>query len=681
MAKKKSRNGGEDDTSPRRRGRAANPKTKARRRSFLGRIFYWTLVLVTWVGIIGTGAAAYVVLSVSAPDVYRLPERERGIVVLAANGEVLAHRGVFQGDQIRLDELPDYVPEAVIAIEDRRFYSHFGVDPIGLIRAAYANMRSGRIVQGGSTITQQLAKNLFLQPERTYKRKLQELVLALWLEYTYSKEEILQLYVNRVYFGGGAYGVEAAAQRFFDKSARYVNLPEAAMLAGALKAPSRYSPTASRERSRARAALVLDAMVRSEFISPIDGRLAVDNPAALARVSTASAKQYIVDWIAELVPSFVAASENNLIVHTTIDIEMQEAAEAVVRRHLDANGTASNVSQAAAVVMTPRGEIRALIGGASYAQSQYNRAVQAQRQPGSAFKPFVYLAALENGLTPETIRVDEPFRIGDWQPRNYSGRHYGPVSLRQGLVNSLNTIAVRLTMELGVGEVVERARRLGIRTPLHNNASLALGTAEVILLELTGAYGSFANGGFGVLPHVITQITTTSGELVYRRDGSGAGRVIEPRHVGAMNDMLSQVIREGTGRRGALGEHPAAGKTGTSQDSRDAWFVGYTAALVAGVWTGNDDGTPMRDVTGGGLPTEIWRDIMMAAMRGYAPAPLPGGGAVEPRGIVDILRNFSVATIQDFLRGDTADAPRAPTGGGTGGSSGSFVDEISESTR
>jgi penicillin-binding protein 1A len=636
---------------------------------------YWLAVLTMWGGIISAGLGVYVVLSVQAPNLYQMPQRERGIVVLAADGDVLAHRGVFQGDQVRIDELPDYVPQAVIAIEDRRFYSHFGVDPIGLVRAIYVNVRAGRIVQGGSTLTQQLAKNLFLEPERTFKRKLQEAVLALWLEYQYSKEEILQLYLNRVYYGGGAYGIEAAAQRFFNKSARYVNVSEAAVLAGVLKAPSRYAPTSNRELAEERAFLVLTSMVSEGFISAEDGQLAVDNPAAVTRTPYTSARQYIVDWVSELVPAFVAARPENLIVRTTIDGDLQEAAERLVRARLNAEPAASRVSQAALVTMAPDGAIHALIGGASYADSQYNRAVQARRQPGSAFKPFIFLTALEHGLTPQTVRVDEPIRIGDWQPRNYAERYYGPVTLQQSLARSLNSVAARLTAELGTGEVVERAQRLGIHSPLHTNMSIALGTAEVGLIELTGAYASFANSGYGVLPHIITEITTLTGEVVYSRDGSGAGRVVSRTNARQMNQMLSEVIATGTGRRAALEHHPAAGKSGTSQESRDAWFIGYTAHLVTGVWTGNDNGSPMHEVTGGGLPATIWHDIMAEAHAGLNPLSLTDDGSTEPQSIVDLLRDLSVATIQDLL------SREVEAGATESGSSGNYVDEITENPR
>ena len=507
---------------------------------------------------------------------------------------------------------------------DRRFRNHFGIDVMGLGRAMFENLKARRVVQGGSTITQQLAKNLFLKPERTLTRKMQEAVLALWLEYKFTKDEILQLYLNRVYFGGGAYGVEAAAKRFFGKSARDVTLAEAAVLAGVLKAPSRYSPTSSRKRAEGRAYVVLSAMVEAGYISKAEGQLAVDNPAAVARNHYISARQYIVDWVAELVPGYAGAANTNLVVETTIDIDAQVAAEKIVRTRLWKDGGKLNVTQAAMVVMSTSGDVRAMIGGLNYARSQYNRAVKARRQPGSAFKPFVYLTALERGLSPDSVVHDAPYRYKNWAPKNYRDKYYGDVTLRQALARSLNSVAARLTVELGPAEVADRARRLGIKSELTRNATIALGTSEVGVIEIAAAYAPFANGGMGVLPHIIDRITTLDGRAVYERRVAGSGRVVSAANVRAMNDMLSAVVREGTGRKAALDHHPAAGKTGTSQGFKDAWFVGYTASYVAAVWTGNDNGKPTNKVTGGGLPAVIWHDVMAEDPRRPARLRLAG---------------------------------------------------------
>ena len=672
MARKKRAPARGGKAKPRKRQARGKKRSARPKRSFLRRSVYWMFVLCLWGGIAGVGAAAYLILSVSGTDLYALPQKERGVVVLAANGEVLARRGQFQGDRVRLDELPGYLPQAVIAIEDRRFRSHFGIDVFGLGRAMVENIKALRIVQGGSTLTQQLAKNLFLKPDRTLERKMQEAVLALWLEYKYSKDEILQLYLNRVYFGGGAYGVEAAAKRFFDKPASDVTLAEAAVLAGVLKAPSRYTPTRSRKRAEQRAYVVLSAMVEEGFITARQGQLAVDNPAATVRKPYISAKQYIVDWISDLVPDYVAATNTNLIVETTIDLDAQAVAEAAVRDRLRAQGKKLKVTQAAMVIMTPHGEIRAMVGGANYARSQFNRAVQARRQPGSAFKPFVFLTALEHGFSPDSTATDAPFRHGNWSPRNYRDKYYGEVSLRQALARSLNSVSARLTVELGPAEVAARARRLGIRSKLTENATIALGTSEVGLIEIASAYAPFANGGMGVVPHIISRITTLDGTPVYERTGGGAGRVVTGRNVGAMNDMLSTVMREGTGRNAVLARHPAAGKTGTSQGFKDAWFVGYTASHVAAVWVGNDNGSPTNKVTGGGLPAQIWHDAM-ADIHAYLPGvPLPGDDAREPQSIVNLLRDLSFSAFRDLLGGDN----KTP-----GKDIGSIIDEISENPR
>ena len=663
---------------------AAKGKRKpAAKRSVLVRTAYWLLVIGLWVGIVGGCAAAYLIWSVADTNLYALPQKERGIVVLAADRRVLARRGAFEGDKIRLDELPDYLIEAVIAIEDRRFRGHFGIDVVGLGRAVYENVKARRVVQGGSTLTQQLAKNLFLKPERTFERKLQEAVLALWLEYIYTKDEILQLYLNRVYFGGGAYGVEAAAKRFFRKSARDVTLAEAAVLAGVLKAPSRYSPTASRKRAEDRAFVVLNAMVEEGFITAREGQRAVDNPAAAVRTPYISARQYIVDWVAELVEDYAGAETTNLVVETTIDLDAQKAAEKAVRARLFKHGGKLNVTQAAFVAMTPQGEIRALVGGVNYARSQFNRAVQAKRQPGSSFKPFVYLTALEHGYRPDSAMTDAPFAHGKWRPKNYRERYYGQVTMRDAVARSLNSVAARLAVELGPKEIAARARRLGIRSRLTENPTIALGTSEVGLIEMAAAYAPFANGGMGVVPHLITRIARLDGSSVYVREGDGPGRVVSARNVEAMNDMLSAVVREGTGKKAALDRHPVAGKTGTSQSFRDAWFVGYTAAFVGAVWVGNDNGTPTNKVTGGSLPAAIWHDVMAPMHRLVPAAPLPGDRERAPQSIVELLRDLSVSAFRDLL-GDGDDAERDEAQDEEARDSrdiGSIIDEITESPR
>lgn len=597
-------------------------KPKAPRRIFR-RMAYWSFVLGLWTMIILSGAAAYVILTLPQNANLTLPARGQSLTILANDGSVLVRSGAFAGDDVLLEELPAYAAQAVIAIEDVRFYSHFGIDPVGLIRAIAANVKAGRVVQGGSTLTQQLAKNLFLKPERTFSRKFQEALLAVWLEIKFTKAEILQLYLNRVYYGAGAYGIEAAAQRYYRKPAHRLTLAEAAVLAGVLKAPTHYAPNRHRAKAEARAYRVLNKMVQAGFITRTQGQRAVDHPAIAMSRQAFPNSRYVVDWVRELLPGFVGKYKGDLIVETTIDPKLQRLAERSVAKNLKAYGKRRRVDQAAMIAFDRRGAVRALVGGRSYAKSQFNRAIKAKRQPGSAFKPFVYLAAVERGLRPRTIRIDEPVSIKGWRPRNYSKRYVGPITLKTALARSINTVAVKLVLEVGGRRVVKTARRLGISSPLHANPSIALGTAEVTLLELTAAYVPFSNGGYGIVPHVITRVKTRDKKTIYTRSSSGLGRVIKALHVSYMNEMLQATITSGTGRAAQLQGWPSAGKTGTSQDFRDAWFVGYTTELTTGVWVGNDNGKSTKKVTGSGLPAFIWRDFMAPAHNASPARALP----------------------------------------------------------
>jgi penicillin-binding protein 1A len=610
---------------PRRKADAGKPGKKARRRKpLIFRVMSWGMMLGLWAMIAVFATTGYLFVNLDKQGLFNIPEREPGIMLLAADGSVLAERGAFFGDAVRIDELPPYVPQAIIAIEDRRFYSHFGVDPIGIARALYANWRARATVQGGSTITQQLAKNLFLKPERTLERKMQEAVLAIWLESKYSKDEILQLYVNRVYFGAGATGIDKAAQRFFGKSARDVNLSEAAVLAAVLKAPSRYNPIASTKRANERAREVLNDMVKAGFITQAEADATRGVQARAPGSTYIPAKRYVVNWVNETLPDLIGELKDSVVVETTIDPQLQESSEKALRAELAKNGKKLKAEQAAMVVMDTTGAVRAMIGGRSYIKSQFNRAVKAKRQPGSSFKPFVYLAAIDAGMTPNTVKIDEPVTYGDWSPDNYKKKHLGPVKLTTALAKSINTVAAKVAMEVGPDNVAATARRLGIASPLVNNASIALGTSEVSLLEMTAAYVPFANGGSGVLPHVITRITTRDGKVLYERSGGGPGQVISFESLGAMNYMMRQVVEDGTGRAAAIEGHETAGKTGTSQDYRDAWFIGYTSHLVAGVWVGNDNNSPTNNVTGGSMPARIFAAVMRPAHANRDAVPLPG---------------------------------------------------------
>jgi penicillin-binding protein 1A len=571
------------------------------------------------------GALAYYTAVLPNPMAMRHKEHAPAVRILARDGAPLSERGSADA-YVPIDLLPRHLVEAVLAVEDRRFFEHRGLDPAGLARAALANLRAGRLTQGGSTLTQQLAKNLFLTSERTIGRKLEELALALWLEIRLSKRDILELYLNRVYFGAGAYGVETAAQRFFGKSAQNIELAEAAMLAGLLKAPSRFSPAWNPAVAKARARDVLAKMVEAGFLSADEAEQAARAPPRLAeslphQVPTGS--DYAVDAVLEQLTALIGPSVGEVVVETTIDSTLQRRAQTLVTDVLTSEGRKVEAGQAGLIVVDMDGGIRAVVGGRSYAESQFNRALKAKRQPGSAFKTFVYLAALESGLSPDSTVLDLPILGSGWSPRNEGAGYRGEVTLRDGLAQSMNAAAARLNMSIGPRKTAAVARRLGIRSPLREEASLALGTSEVTLLELTGAYGVFANGGRAVEPHLIERVRTASGKLLYERPKTRAGVLVAPEHVGALNDMLNAALVSGTGRRAALAEHPAAGKTGTSQDFRDAWFVGYTAHFAAGVWVGNDDRRAMNKVMGGSLPARLWHDVMVLAHVGYAAAPLP----------------------------------------------------------
>ncbi|MDH3742824.1 MAG: PBP1A family penicillin-binding protein [Hyphomicrobiales bacterium] len=622
------------------------------------------MTLSLWVAIIMAATTAYVFVGLDKQGLFKVPDREPGMMLLSADGHVVAESGSFFGDEARVAELPSYLPQAVIAIEDRRFRKHFGIDIQGLVRASVANYRAGRIVQGGSTITQQLAKNLFLKPDRTYQRKFQEAVLALWLESKYSKDEILQLYLNRVYFGSGSFGVEKAAQKYFGKSAREVSLAEAAMLAGLLKAPTTYNPINHPKRAEARAREVIKDMVEIGFITDDDLDQAGSVVKTVKPADYIPATQYIVDWVGDQLPDLIGRFDKSIVVETTLDRNLQALAEKTITRTLNKQGRKLNASQGAMVVMDTTGGVRAMVGGKSYIKSQFNRAVSAKRQPGSAFKPFVYLTAVEFGMSPDSVEYDEPIEIDGWKPHNYSGRYYGPVTLRQALSRSLNTVAVRLGQSVGPRSVVTTAHRMGVNSELKANASIALGTSEVSLLELTSAFAPFSNGGNAVVPHVVTRITTREGKVLYERSGNGLGSVVSSYDLGAMNDMLRAVVQQGTGTRAQLNGQDVGGKTGTTQDYRDAWFVGYTAHMVAGVWVGNDDNSPTKRVTGGSLPATMWNTVMTAAHNGLPKVDLPGEGtlygqtelpvAYDTGGIVDMLQNMFGTRQDTELEGQQA---------------------------
>lgn len=612
------------------RGSKKGPQAKTPKRRAGGRrglwlaIGKWGATAAIW-GIVALGiATGYFAFGLPSVDDALAVPTQPSIRILASDGSVLATRGGEFANTVMVSQLPRHTVQALLAIEDRRFYDHGGVDIIGLARAMVTNIRAGRIVQGGSTITQQAAKNLFLSPAQTFKRKAQEVLLALWLEHKFTKDQILSIYLNRVYFGAGQYGIDAAARRFYRIPAANLSLEQSAILAGVLKAPSRLNPIRNPKGAEARARVVLNAMEEAGFLAA--NRAKKVDPAR-ARYRSASTQgqrgAYFVDWVLEQLPGYVGPSPGAIMVKTTLDARLQRVAERAVERVLAGSTGTAKASEAAFIALSPDGAVRAMVGGRSYARSQFNRATQAKRQPGSAFKPVVYLAGLQVGLAPESRMLDAPVTIGKWSPKNYDGRFRGEMSLIDALAGSINTIAVRVAERAGQKRIVGVARRLGFTSALPSDLGLALGTGDVSLIELTAAYGPFANGGYPVWSYGIASISNAKGGSVYRRSGDGPARVINDRDVASMNRMLSAVIQRGTGKAAAF-NRTLGGKTGTSQGFRDAWFIGYSSDLIGGVWMGNDNNSPMKRVTGGGLPAKLWREIMIEAHRGVVDRPLPG---------------------------------------------------------
>jgi penicillin-binding protein 1A len=606
--------------------------------SLLGRLFRLAVLCALWGGIFI--AVLFAWYAQELPEITRNAnfERKASIIVKAANGEVIGRYGDIKGDNIRAENLPENLVYAVIAIEDRRFFSHWGIDFYGFARAMLVNIAHGRFVQGGSTITQQLAKNLFLSQERTIKRKIQEAMLAFWLEHELTKDEILSAYLNRVYMGSGTYGVDAATKLYFHKSVQNLSLREAATLAGLLKAPSRYSPLANPSLSRQRADVVIKSMVDAGYITDEEAN-AITNvpPVPVEKPSVGDSERYYTDWVVDSLQDLIGTPEEDIIVETTMDPSIQKVAENSLTKAIQENGLERQISQGAVIVMRPMGEVVAMVGGYNYTTNQFNRASQALRQPGSSFKPIVYLAALEAGYRPDDIVLDEPFKSGRYRPKNFGGEYYGEVTLETALMLSLNTVSVRLVKDMGPARVLDMAHRLGITSPLNNDLSQALGTNTLPPLEMTSVYAALANGGLAIHPYGITKITSAkTGTLYYmHRKPSERMRVVDPVYIDMLTGMMRSVIEYGTGQ-GAKLPVPAYGKTGTSQDSRDAWFIGFTPELVTGVWMGNDDNTPMKNVTGGSFPARVWRDVMASA-RGKYDAQRSGGGFMSSSGFSSLM--------------------------------------------
>jgi penicillin-binding protein 1A len=591
------------------------PPRKERKRFSWGWMLKWSCILLIWSAFFGGCFVLW--FTYDLPDITKLQQTERrpSISVLAQDGTKLATYGDLHGQMVDIKKLPPHVVQAFLAIEDRRFYSHFGVDLIGLFRAIWVNYRAGHVVQGGSTITQQLAKN-FLQAEKLYdindrslRRKVQEALLAVWLEHKFTKDQILTIYVNRVYLGAGTFGLAAAAQHYFGKRAKDLNLYEAAVIAGLLKAPSKYSPSHNPDLADQRAAQVLDNMAKEGFIT--EG--AKDAALALASSTTetfrGSAVRYFTDWIVEMLPAFVDVEDRDVIVTTTLNPRLQTLAEEKMQEVLEEKGKATKTTQMALVSMNHEGAIQALVGGVNYKQSQFNRATQALRQPGSSFKTVVFLAALEAGMQPTDLVSDLPIRIGKWQPKNYLYKTRGEITLQDALAHSVNTVTVRLAQKIGLARIVDTARRLGLNSPLPDNLTIVLGSGETTLVELTASYAVIARHGLSVKPYAILKVTDLEGHPLYTHEEEAPHQVVERSIAQALTQMMEAVMTYGTGAKSAL-PWPSYGKTGTSQLHRDAYLVGFTpGGMITGVWAGNDDETPM-DPKPGSPAARLWHLYM-----------------------------------------------------------------------
>jgi penicillin-binding protein 1A len=641
--------------SPGQGGRGPRPPKP--RRSPLQALIYWMLIAGVW-GVIFV-VAFFAVFAVDLPDTSKLYDvkRQPSVSYLDRSGALVAVRGSQYAPPVDLDSLPRHVPKAFIAIEDRWFYWHIGFNPWGIVRSQLYNLkRDSGPLRGGSTITQQLARNLFLTPNQTYRRKAQELILAVWLEARFSKKQVLELYLNRVYFGAGAYGIEAASQRYFGKPASKLTLGEAALLAGMMKGPSRYSPVSATDRAARRATIVLDEMVEQKFITPEERDEAFRTKVRVNPVLANQRAQYFTDWVDDQVRSLVGEPTEDLVVETTLDLPLQAAAERAVQAGV-AGAKGQGVEQGALVSLDGEGRIRAYVGGTNYVQTQYDRATMARRQAGSAFKPFVYLTAVEAGRRPDTPVIDEPVTIGKWTPRNYTGEYLGPITLQTALEQSVNTVAARLANEVGTANVAATARRLGISSAIQLDPSMALGAVEVSPLEMAQAYAPFANGGFLAKGYGIERIRTSTGRALYDRsvDRPPRAAVIGQPALAYMTQMMRSVIASGTGTRANVPGFDLAGKTGTTSDYRDAWFVGYTGGFVTAVWVGKDDNKPMRRVTGGNAPAAIWRDYMTAALPRLKVQPIPGGNLPKEEDS-DLIGDI-VDGVADLFRGDRQDEP------------------------
>ncbi|WP_144300253.1 transglycosylase domain-containing protein [Elioraea rosea] len=616
MARAKAQTGRARTPIAARSGTPRRKAAKAARARPARRWFLRGLVLAAlWSTILGAGVLVWLAWDLPRPEAALAATRRPSVTMLDAQGGVIAQSGDLYGETVTPRTLPRHVVDAMLATEDRRFRSHVGIDPIGIARAAFVNLVEGRVVQGGSTITQQVAKNLFLTPDRSFRRKGQEALLALWLERAFSKDEILAIWLNRIYLGSGAYGIDAAARLYFGVPARSLSVWQASVIAGLPKAPSRLNPRADPQAAVARGREAVDNMVAAGWLTEAEAARAKAEAARGFASGPPRGRSAFAEW-AEGRLGPVPTTGGAVMLRATLDPALQEAAERALAAALSSDGARLGIGQGAVVaVRAETGAVLAMVGGRAATVGGFNRAVAAERQPGSAFKPFVWLAALEAGLTPGTVMEDAPLAVGRWRPENIDGRYRGPVTLTEALAQSVNTVAVRLAMQVGLPRAAAAARRAGLTGTIPNDATAALGSGSVGLLELAVAYATFANGGWLVVPHGIVA-AETDGETVWRREGDRL-RAIDATRADAMAAMLREAVARGTGRAAALPGRAVAGKTGTTSEFRDAWFIGWvetpaSGTVVIGVWLGNDDAAPMRGVTGGSVPARIFRGVAAA---------------------------------------------------------------------
>jgi len=636
--------------------RKSSPKKTRSRRPIIGFLLKSLLFLSIW-GTIFFGFTL-VWFTYDLPNINKLQMavRKPSITIQAQDGKIIGTYGDLYEDMIRVSDLPPYVPQAFLAIEDRRFYSHFGLDIVGLIRAAYTNFRADRIVQGGSSITQQLAKNflvtqsLFTPQDRSLRRKVQEALMAIWLEWHFTKDQILTIYLNRVYFGAGTFGIDAASRKYFGKSAKQITVLEAAIIAGLLKAPSKYSPAYHPKRALTRAKVVLQQMVEAGFLQNTETYMKEgESIIANRNIEENQGIRFFTDWVYEVVPNYVSVDDQDLIVVTTLDKTLQEKVEKVTLDKFSEMAKELGTSEIGVTLLTPEGAVKAMVGGQDYTKNQYNHVTIAKRQPGSAFKLFIYLAALESGLSPLTLVNDTPFTIGKWSPKNFRTYHpQGEITLEYAFAHSVNAATIRFAQHVGPERIAALAHRLGITSKISHDLSIALGTCETTLLELTAAFASIANNGKGVWPYGILEIRDKEGHVLYHRQETEEKALITPLHLQQIRQLLTAVVTQGTGRAAQIGV-PIAGKTGSNGD-RDAWFIGYVVGgLVGGVWTGNDNNKPMKKVsTGGRLPARVWSAVMKEVVKDYPPQFVEAALIAEPQGArVERLTDLQQSNIGD----------------------------------